>query len=77
VHERTHAERSGVGRNAAWLLSPREDLLGGAPRDVMLDDRHHPIGTDREAEQRQFEEWSREFNERWASNPEPDGEVPF
>jgi hypothetical protein len=32
--------------HADWLLTPQEELHGRAPRDVLLDKRHHHIGMD-------------------------------
>jgi hypothetical protein len=32
--------------HAEWLLTPRDDLQGRSPREVMLDDRHRHLGLD-------------------------------
>jgi hypothetical protein len=37
--------------HADWLLTPREDLHGRAPRDVMLDERHHHVDMDVQGQQ--------------------------
>lgn len=37
--------------HAAWLLTPREDLRGKSPREVMIDDRHEHIDHDMQNQQ--------------------------
>mgnify|MGYP007073180517 FL=1 len=37
--------------HADWLVTPLDELNGRAPRDVLLDDRHHHIGMDTQWQQ--------------------------